>query len=58
VGVPTQKENELLDPEGRREENGEKLSPFSSDSEVWENVVSSPSGGSGQSPAENGFIVV
>jgi len=44
VRIPIQKENEVpLGPEAKGEENGEEISPCSSDSEVWESVMSSPS---------------
>jgi len=43
VGVPIQKENKgPLGPEAREGENGEEI--LSSDCEVWESVIRSPSG--------------
>ena len=42
----------------RGEENGEEVSPSSSDFGVWESVVSSPSGVSGGAQAENDFILI
>jgi len=47
-----------LGPEVRGEENWEEVSPFSSDSLVWENVVSFPNGVPGGAQAENGFIII
>jgi len=44
-----------LVPEARGEENGEEVTPSSSDPGVWESVVSSTSGVRG---AENDFIVI
>jgi len=58
-GVPIQKENEaLLGSEAKAEENGEKISPSSSDSGVWESVMSSPSWVWNGASDENGFIVI
>jgi len=59
MGVTIQKENEApLDPEARGEDNGEDVFPSSSDSWVWESVVSYSSGIRGRAPTENGFIVI
>jgi len=44
--------------EARREENEEEVSCYSSDSGVWESILSSPSGVRGVVPAESGFIVI
>ena len=50
----SERERGALGPEERGEENGEEVSS-SSDSGVWESVVSSPSGVRGGAPAKNGF---
>jgi len=59
VWLPIQNENEA--PPGhdaRGEDNGEEIFSSSSDSGVWESIVSSPSGVQGGAQAENGFIVI
>jgi len=58
-GVQIQKENDEapLGSETSGEENGEEVFPSSSDSGIWESVMSSLSGVRGGAPAENGFIV-
>ena len=53
MGVPIQKENEASFGPEVRGENGEEVSPFSSDIGVWESVVSSPSGVPGVAPADS-----
>jgi len=45
-----------LGPEAKGEENGEEISPSSSDSGVWESVMSSPRLPAGS--AENDFTVI
>jgi len=60
VGVPIQKENEApLGPEVKGGEWGvREYIPSSSDSGVWESVMSSPSGVRSRALAENSFIVI
>ena len=54
--MPIQKESKApLGPEAKGEQNGDEVTCYSSETGVWESVVSSPSGVRG---AENGFIVI
>jgi len=61
VGVPIQKENEaplIGSPKGSRMGRKMMMILASSDSGVWESVVSAGSGVLGGAPAVNRFIVI